>query len=346
MNFGIMGTGMIASFHARALSEMEGARLVACLDTVASRADAFARSNGCAAYSDRAGFLAHPGLDIVTVCTPSGTHLEAAVAAARAGKHVIVEKPLEITTERCDAMIEACDKAGVLLCGIFPSRFHATSQAIKSALDAGRFGKLTMGNAYVKWWREQSYYDNGAWKGTRALDGGGALMNQSIHAVDLLSWFMGPIDEVCGRAANVGHERIEVEDSAAAILRFGNGALGVIQGSTAVWPGFLKRIEVSGLSGSAIMDEEDLTFWQFRDGTMADEELRIRLSGGTRTGGGASDPGAIGHHGHRLQFEDVVAALREGRKPLVDGIEARKSVAIIRAIYESAASGKPVRPSL
>ena len=346
MNFGIIGTGMIAAFHARALAEIEGAHLIACLGTAPARADRFALAHGCTAYCDINRFLSHPGLDAVTVCTPSGAHLEGAAAAARAGKHVIVEKPLEITTERCDAIIEACDRAGVLLCGIFPSRFHETSRAIKSAVDAGRFGKLTMGNAYVKWWRDQSYYDECAWKGTRALDGGGALMNQSIHAIDLLSWFMGPVAEVQGLTGTLGHDRIEVEDSAAAVLRFESGAIGVIQGSTAVWPGFLKRIEVSGLSGSAIIEEEDLIFWRFREESPSDGALRTRLAGGTHTGGGASDPNAIGHHGHRLQFEDFIAAVQEGRKPLVDGVEARKSVSIIRAIYESAAIGKPARPAL
>ncbi|HET7839320.1 MAG TPA: Gfo/Idh/MocA family oxidoreductase, partial [Rectinemataceae bacterium] len=326
MNFGIVGTGMIADFHARAISEMEGSRIVACLDTAAGRAGAFGARHGCAAYADMASFLAHPGLEVVNVCTPSGAHLEPALAAARAGKHLIVEKPLEIDEDRCDRMIEACDRAGVALCGIFPSRFHEAPRAMKAAVDAGRFGRLTMGNAYVKWWRDQAYYDKGGWKGSRALDGGGALMNQSIHAVDLLRWLMGPVDEVRAITASIGHERIEVEDCAAAVLRFANGALGVVQGTTAAWPGFLKRIEVSGLDGSAVMEEENLAFWSFRRGELGDEELRSRLAAGTVTGGGASDPAAIGHHGHRLQFEDMVEAIRGGRKPQVDGVEARRAV--------------------
>jgi predicted dehydrogenase len=343
MNFGIIGTGMIAGFHARALAEIEGARLLACMDASADRAAAFGAEHGCAHYGDLASFLAHPGLEIVNVCTPSGAHLEAALAAAAAGKHLIVEKPLEVDLDRCDRMIEACDRAKVTLSGIFPSRFHEAPRAIKAAAEAGRFGRPTMGNAYVKWWREQSYYDSGSWKGTKALDGGGALMNQSIHAVDLLRWIMGPVDEVCAFTATIGHERIEVEDSAAAALRFSSGALGVIQGTTAAWPGFLKRIEVSGDAGSAVMDEEDLVFWRFREEREGDEALRKRLAHGTGSGGGAADPSAIGHHGHRLQFEDVIAAIEAKRAPLVDGIEARRAVAIIEAIYRSAASGRAVR---
>ena len=345
MNFGIIGTGMIADFHARALAEIPEARLVACMDSAADRAAAFASKHGCAAHFDLASFLAHPGLEVVNICTPSGAHLEPALAAAAAGKHLIVEKPLEVSLARCDRMIEACGKSGVLLSGIFPSRFHEAPRAIKAALDAGRFGRLTMGNAYVKWWREQSYYDTGGWKGTRALDGGGALMNQSIHAIDRLRWIMGPVEAVSAFSATLGHERIEVEDCAVAALRFSNGALGVIQGTTAAWPGFLKRIEVSGVSGSAVMDEEDLVFWRFRSETAFDEELRVRLAQGTTSAGGAADPAAIGYHGHRLQFEDVIAAIAEGRAPRIDGIEARRSVEIIDAIYRSAKSGSSVRLS-
>jgi predicted dehydrogenase len=344
MNFGIVGTGMIADFHARAIGEMEGSRIVACVDTLPARAEAFAARHGCVGFSDMEAFLAQPGLEIVNVCTPSGTHLEPALAAAGAGKHLIVEKPLEVSLERCDAMIEACDRAGVLLSGVFPSRFHEAPRAIKAAAEAGRFGKLTMGNAYVKWWREQSYYDGGGWKGTRALDGGGALMNQSIHAIDLLLWIMGPVSELCALTAILGHERIEVEDCAAAALRFKSGALGVVQGSTAVWPGFLKRIEVSGLAGSAIVEEEDLVFWRFREEDARDEALRSSLATRTSTGGGAADPSAIGYHGHRRQFEDVIAALRGGRPPLVDGREARRAVELIAAIYRSAETGSPVSP--
>jgi len=345
MNFGIVGTGMIADFHARALAEIPEARLVACADAKSERAETFGARQGCAAYGDLQSFLQHPGLEVVTICTPSGAHLEPALAAARAGKHLLVEKPLEISLPRCDAMIEACEKAGVLLCGIFPSRFHEAPRALKTAAEAGRFGRVTMGNAYVKWWREQGYYDGGGWKGTRALDGGGALMNQSIHAIDLLQWIMGPIEEVCAFSATLGHDRVEVEDCAAAAIRFESGALGAIQGTTAAWPGFMKRLEVSGTEGSAIMEEENLAFWRFRSESPEDDELRLRLAGAPSTGGGAADPAAIGFHGHRRQFEDMIGAIHERRSPFVDGVEARKAVAIIDAIYRSAASGLPARPS-
>ncbi|MBN1589260.1 MAG: Gfo/Idh/MocA family oxidoreductase, partial [Pirellulales bacterium] len=181
MGFGIIGCGVIADFHARAIADIGGARLVACHDTVPAAANRLAEATGCHAYHDLDEMLADPALDVVTIGTPSGTHMESAVAAARAGKHVIVEKPLEITLRRCDRIIEACQKAGVVLSTIFPSRFHAASAEMKKAIDQGRFGRLVGGDAYVKWYRSQQYYDSGAWRGTWELDGGGALMNQAIH---------------------------------------------------------------------------------------------------------------------------------------------------------------------
>jgi predicted dehydrogenase len=342
MNFGIVGTGLIAEFHAAALAEIRGATIVACLDKVPERALRYAEKYGCTAYVDLEAFLAHPGLDVVNICTPSGLHLDAAIPAARAGKHLIIEKPLETTWDRCQAINKAAAEAKVVLSGIFPSRFHGAAQALKKAVDGGRFGKLTMGSAYVKWWRDQDYYTKGGWKGTKALDGGGALINQSIHAIDLLLWFMGEAVEVTAFTGTIGHTGIEVEDNAVAAIRFASGALGIVQGSTSVWPGFLKRVEVSGLEGSAILEEENLAFWKFRNETARDEEIRKAFMSATSSGGGVSDPAAIGHHGHRMQFEDVIRAIETGVKPLVDGPEASKAVALIEAIYESAQGGRTV----
>jgi UDP-N-acetyl-2-amino-2-deoxyglucuronate dehydrogenase len=340
--FGIIGLGMIAEFHAKAIAAMNGGDLVACYSRSSGKADAFAKSFGCAGYSSLEEFLAHEGLDIVTICTPSGFHLEPALEAIAAGKHLIVEKPLEVSLERCDAMIEAARKRGVTLAGVFPSRYHEAAAAIKRTVDEGRFGTLTLGDAYVKWYRTQEYYDNGGWRGTWKYDGGGALMNQSIHAVDLLQWFMGPVASVQAAAATLIHERIEVEDTAAAVLRFANGALGVIEGTTSVFPGFLKRIEISGSGGSAVLEEEDLRLWQFAEESEADVRLRETFLSKTKSGGGASDPKAIGFHGHQLQFEDFCRSLAAGQPPAVDGGEARKSVEIILAVYESARTGKRV----
>lgn len=343
IGFGIIGCGMISRFHAKAVEDIKGAKIVACFDSYEASADKFGAEIGCTVYRDLDKMLADSSVDVVTICTPSGVHMEPAVAAAKAGKHIIVEKPLDITLKRCDAMIAAAKKAGVVLSTIFPSRFHESSQLMKKAIDAGRFGRLTMGDSYVKWFRTQEYYDSGAWRGTWALDGGGALMNQAVHSVDLLLWFMGPAVEVSAYTTTLAHQRIEVEDVAVATVKFANGALGVIEASTATWPGELKRIEISGDTGSAILREEDLAVWKFAKDTKADEAIRQKMSSRTHTGGGAADPKAIGHHGHTLQFQDVLNAIKKGTKPLIDGPEGRRAVELILAIYKSAETGKPVK---
>ena len=343
--FGIVGLGLIADFHAKAIQAISGGkgRLVACCSRSAEKARKFAETYGCDGFSDLSEFLAHPELDIISICSPSGAHLDTALAAAGKGKHVIVEKPLEVTEKRCDKIIEACDKAKVRLAGIFQSRFSEVAGLVKRTVDQGRFGTLVLGDAYVKWFRSQKYYDEGGWHGTQALDGGGALINQSIHAIDLLQWFMGPVDSVQAFTGTIGHQRIEVEDNAVAALRFRNGAFGVIEGSTSVYPGFLKRIEISGTKGSVVLEEETLKTWEFAESSPEDEEIRKKFGAGAQTKGGAADPAAISFQGHRRQFEDFIGALDEGRPPLVDGREAKKSVEIIRAIYASSNKGKPVR---
>jgi UDP-N-acetyl-2-amino-2-deoxyglucuronate dehydrogenase len=343
VGFGIIGCGTIAHFHARAIEDVRGAKLVACYDTVPAAADKLAEATGCKPYHDLDAMLADPAVDLVTIGTPSGAHLEPAVAAARAGKHVIVEKPLEITLRRCDQIIEACDKAGVVLSTIFPSRFHESSGELKRAIDQGRFGRLTLGDAVVKWYRSQDYYDSGAWRGTWELDGGGALMNQAIHSVDLLTWLMGPVVEVRARTGLLAHQRIAVEDVALATVAFANGAMGMIEASTAVFPGYLKRIEIHGSQGSAVMEEEDIIRWDFAKPAKRDAAILQAMSQRKSGGGGAADPKAIGHHGHARQFQDVLTAIKKGTEPLIDGREGRRSVEIILAVYKAAETGKAVK---
>jgi predicted dehydrogenase len=225
--------------------------------------------------------LVQPGLDVVCVCTPSGAHMEPAVRAAEAGKHVVVEKPLEITLPRCDAIIAACDTARVRLCTIFPSRFTAANLRLKEAIDLGRFGRLTLGDTYVKWWRTQQYYDSGGWRGTWDLDGGGALMNQAIHNIDLLYWLMGEVASITALTATLAHLRIEVEDTAVAALRFKNGALGVIEAATSAYPGLLKRTEIHGDRGSARVEQDDITLWDFQEKVPSDNEVLAAMAGQT-----------------------------------------------------------------
>ncbi len=341
--FGIIGCGMIANFHAKAIGDIDSARVAACFDMVPERAEQFAKENDCASYGDLDAMLADDNVDVVTICSPSGAHMEPAVAAAKAGKHVIVEKPLEITLERCDAIIDACQEAGVKLAVIFPSRFHESSRLLKGAIDSGRFGRLTMGDAYVKWFRTQEYYDSGAWRGTWKLDGGGALMNQAIHSIDLLAWLMGPVAEISAQSSTLTHERIEVEDVAVAALKFESGALGVIEATTSAFPGWLKKIEIHGSAGSAALEEESIVQWSFADESSEDAELLQKMKDNTDTGGGAADPSAIGHHGHAMLFEDALNAIASGGEPAVDGEQARRSVEIILAIYQAAEEGKTVK---
>jgi predicted dehydrogenase len=336
---------MIARFHARALAEVPGARLMALVSRNPGNAKALAEGLGltCAVSTDLASVLARRDVDVVIVTTPSGAHMEPAVAAANARKHVVVEKPLEITVERCDRIIDACDRNGVKLCTIFPSRFGDANQALKAAVEGGRFGRLTLGETTCKWWRPQSYYDEGGWKGTQALDGGGALMNQAIHNVDLLCWMMGPVSHVAGFTATLAHERIEVEDTAVASLRFANGALGVIQATTSVHPGLPKTIAVHGDRGTVVIEQDDVLRWELTPETAKDKAVKERFAQKTGASGGSSNPAAISHVGHARQLTDFVRAIETGNRPLVDGREGRKAVAVIQAIYQSARTGRTVQ---
>jgi predicted dehydrogenase len=344
LGFAIVGCGMIARFHARALAEVPGARVSALVSRDAGRARAMADELGlsCHLDTDLAAAVARPDVHAVIVTTPSGAHLEPAVMAANAGKHVVVEKPLEITAQRCDRIIAACDKNRVKLCTIFPSRFGDANRTLKAAVDAGRFGRLTLGETTCKWWRSQQYYDEGGWKGTKALDGGGALMNQAIHNVDLLLWLMGPATRVSGFTATLAHERIEVEDSAVACLQFASGALGVIQATTSVFPGLPKTVALHGDRGTAVVEQDDLLRWEFNPEIPDDRAVRDRFAVRVSASGGASNPAAISHQGHARQLADFVRAVQTDSAPAVDGREGRRSVALIEAVYRSAATGRAV----
>lgn len=344
LGFAIVGCGMIARFHVRALQDVPNTRVAALFDAFPNAAQKLKDSLGldCAVCASLEEMLARKDVNVVIVATPSGVHMDPAVAAARAGKHVVVEKPLEITLQRCDSIINACDQNKVKLCTIFPSRFGDANMELKKAVEAGRFGRLTLGETTCKWWRAQSYYDTGGWKGTKALDGGGALMNQAIHNVDLLLWLMGPVAQVGGFTAMLAHQRIEVEDTAVACLRFRSGALGVLQATTSVWPGFPKTIAIHGDKGSAVIEQDDLLRWQFDPEIAADAQLRQRFAVKVGASGGSSDPSAISHVGHARQLSDFVAAIASGRPPGVDGREGRRAVEVILAVYEATETGRVI----
>lgn len=338
MKIGIIGAGMIGQFHAKAITAMTGGELLSVFDLRAEAAEKLAGKFGATPYSDIDAFLADSELDIVTVGTPSGAHLDPSLAALNAGKHVICEKPLEITTERIDQLMAAADKNRATIAAVLNRRFHPGIDAFKEAAEAGRFGKLTSASAYVKWYRDQAYYDSAGWRGTWALDGGGALMNQSIHTIDSLLYLAGPVKSVQANTACLAHTDIEVEDMAAAILEFENGARGVIEGSTCSWSkdGHPARVQLAGTEGSVFLADESFEVWDFMNETPEDDEIRGKFMKRAESGLGANDPTAINFYQHQRNFEEVVASIQEGREPSTSAAEARKSVELIQAIYKSA----------
>jgi len=329
---------MIGGFHAQAIQAMTGGELGGVADRVTERATAFAAQYNTQAYDSLDAMLADPAIEIVTIGTPSGAHFDPAMAAIEAGKHVIIEKPLEVTTERIDLMVAAAKAKGVALAAVLNRRFHPGMDAFKKAADAGRFGKLTSASAYVKWYRDQAYYDSAGWRGTWALDGGGALMNQSIHTVDALLYLAGPVKSVQANTACLAHENIEVEDIAIAILEFESGARGIIEASTCTWSkgGHPARVQLSGTEGSVFLADEAFEIWDFMHETDADEAIRAQFMQGAEAGLGANDPSAISFYQHQRNFEEVVNAIQEGREPSTCASEARKSVELIQAVYKSA----------
>lgn len=341
LGFGIIGVGMIADFHAQAIAHTKGGRLVGVATRNEDNARAFAAKHRLAFSTTSVDELvARPDIDVVCVTTPSGAHLEPALTAARAGKHLVVEKPIEITTERADELLRVADAAGVKVSPIFQARFGEGARTIKAALDGGRFGRLVLASAYVKWHRSAEYYTG--WKGSLKLDGGGALINQAIHGIDLLQWFAGMPSEVfCWKTRRV-YQHIEAEDSATAALKYPSGALGTIEATTAAWPGWQRRIEICGEKGSAMLEDDHVSHWDFRDEQAGDEAIRAKKVD-AKMRSGSSEPGAISFEGHRRQIQDLIDAVRENRPVAIDGHEARKAVALIRGLYASAECGAPVR---
>jgi UDP-N-acetyl-2-amino-2-deoxyglucuronate dehydrogenase len=353
LRFGILGCGVIGPHHARAIAKLDGAELVAAADVVPELAVKLATEYGCSAFSSLEEMLSGADLDVVCVCTPSGMHAEDAIAALEAGKDVVVEKPVDVTLEAADRLLAVQQATGGRVAVVSQHRFDAAARAVHDAVSKGEFGRLTSGSAEVRWWRSQSYYDTGGWRGTWELDGGGVLINQAIHSIDLLQWLMGPVVELTAYTELLAHERIEVEDTAVAILKFAGGALGTIVATTAAYPGLTARIAVHGDRGSAVIDDELRYFHVAGEGQEGEAygagggenqaEQIMKRYGQVDSGPGAgSDPGSLSM-AHRDQIRDFVEAVREGREPSINVEEGRKPLAIIQGIYESARTGEPVR---
>jgi UDP-N-acetyl-2-amino-2-deoxyglucuronate dehydrogenase len=338
----LIGAGVIGRHHGLVVSQLaDRLELVAVADVQVERARRLAAERGGQAFASLSDALAAVDVDIVAVCTPTGRHGEVAVEALEAGKHVIVEKPAEITVARTDEIIEAQQKAGTLVTVVSQHRFDHATEVLLDAIERGELGRLTSGIASIDWWRGQTYYDSGDWRGTWDLDGGGALMNQGVHTVDLLVAAMGRPVEVFAYTATLAHERIEVEDVAVGVVRFASGALGVLHATTAAYPGLSARLQVHGDRGSAVIDNDQLLFLR-RTAPGSDTEEHAYGSTSARgvpTPG--SDPGQLSDS-HRLQYLNFLGALDGTDRLRVDLETNRQSIAVITGGYESARTGRPV----
>ena len=348
--FVIVGCGVISETHAQSLSQLlpHQVQLEACVDVVAERAEALAQKYGVRAAT-LADVLNDPDIDAVSVCTPSGLHAEVGVQALAAGKHVILEKPMDVSVAACDALIAAQAGSGKRLAVVSQHRFDPSTKALRTAVDSGVLGKIIGADVRVPWYRTQEYYDSGDWRGTWALDGGGCLINQGVHTLDLMLWLCGPVETVYAQARTAAHERIEVEDIITATLSFRNGAVGSLFASTAAYPGFPARLAVYGDAGSAVIEGDALASMASRDGEALTGDAPVAHAvqvamGGTRAAlnDTSASPAIAWGDAHREQILDFVDACRNDRAPLLDGAGGRLAVATINAIYESARTGNVI----
>ncbi len=345
LRFGIIGCGVIGPFHALAITSLPDAELVAVADIILERAQELAETFQVTPYSDFQEMLSREQLDVIDICTLSGLHGEHACQAMRSRRHVIVEKPMEISRAAIAEMLRVQQETGVKLAVISQHRFDPAARQVHDLVEEQAFGRLVLGNAAMPWWRSQAYYDSGEWRGTWELDGGGVLMNQSIHSIDLLQWLMGPVKSVFAYTDTLVH-RMETEDVAVAVLRFANGALGTITATTGAYPGVSTRIEIYGDKGSAVIEDDRLSYLHLaRDDSeevgsysMAPEQR----GHATESTSAAQDPAALSFRSHALQIADMIRAIRENGTPLVDGHAGRHPVEIILGIYESVRTHKEV----
>lgn len=350
----LVGAGVIGTHHARVISELaDSLELVAVVDVELERAEGLVAEHGGKAFAGLTEALVATEPDIVSVCTPTGRHGEVAIEALRAGKHVLIEKPAEVTLARTDEIIAAQREAGTQVGVISQHRFDRSTEIVLEAIRRGELGRLTSGVASIDWWRGQSYYDSGDWRGTWELDGGGALMNQGVHTVDLLVATLGRPVEVFAYTAVLAHERVETEDVAVGVVRFESGALGVLHATTAAYPGLSARLQVHGDRGSAVIDDDVLTFvHRTPQGSEREEKMMGSTSNppnqvedfadGPHAPTAGSDPGGLGTRAHRAQYENFLAALA-GTEPLrVDLATNRQALSIITGAYESARTHQPV----
>ncbi|MEX2600672.1 MAG: Gfo/Idh/MocA family oxidoreductase [Balneolaceae bacterium] len=324
---GIVGCGTISDTHAKAIRQSEAGVLLAACSRDKSRVDNFCSRHGGVPYSDYDSFLAHDGLDVVVICTPSGTHLEMGLAAADQGKHLIVEKPIEITLERGRQLVEYCNRAGVQLAVIYQNRFIPDVQQMKQALDLGEIGRAFMVDGAVKWFRDQEYYDRGGWRGTLDLDGGGAVINQSIHTIDLMVWMCGDVESLHAYTGTYTHANVEGEDNAVVSMKFADGSLGLFRASTSMVPPQERTIEIHGTEGTARLSGD-------RFSIIREDDAENSSAGSSGSGAASPLSGMSGDH-HAMQYRSILESFRSGTVPELSGEESLRSLAVVEAIYQS-----------
>ncbi len=338
IGFGLVGTGMSGAFMAKELDFVDGGELVAVCSRNESNVREFASTHDARYwFTDYQRLVECDEVDVVVVSVPTGLHAEVTIAASNAGKHALVEKPLDTTLERADRMIGVCRANNTKLGVIFQMRFGVVARTLKEVVDEGRLGRVFLSDAVDKSSRTAAYYASAAWRGTKRLEGGGCLMTQSIHIIDLLQYVMGPVRSVMGRVATQFHD-IEVEDTAAAVISFANGAMGIIESTTSARTALKSRIELHGEAGTVVANAQYDKFllWDVKG-----DEGRVEVAPGFELSD-IDDPWAYPQTRHRIQLQDMVDAIREDRDPVLTGEDARVSLAIITAIYDSSRQGEEV----
>ena len=336
VRFGIIGAGNVGEIHAKSISEIENAELIAAFSPNLEKLKKFAKKFSCDYHTTLQELLLRKDIDAVCILTPSGTHAKIGIEAARYGKHVIVEKPIDVNLDMADALIEECERQSVKLSVISQRRFSDAVKTTKEYVKSGKMGKLNFGGVQVKWYRSQEYYDSRAWRGTWALDGGGALMNQSIHYVDLLQYIVGPIEEVFSYCGTKAHN-IEVEDLLVGSLKFKNGALGLVEATTVAYPGLFARLDIYASNGTAVIMDDEIEFLTIK----SDKKLKKSVKRKSENCGAAS--AKISHELHKKQLKDIVDSILNNKKPQVTGVDGRNALAIVIALYESCRTGKPIK---
>ncbi len=339
LGFGVLGAGLVAPFHAKSIQASDGGELIAFCDMSRERADTQAATFGVKAYYALEALLADPAIDAVCVCLPNHLHHDAVLQCARAGKHVLTEKPPAMSLAETDAMIAACRTAGVRFGCTVQCRVRAPIRAMRTALASGRFGRLLQADACMKWFRSTAYYHSDAWRQSRQ-SGAGVTVQHAFHYIDLLQHLAGPAARVHARMTNLAHPDVALEDTVVAFIDFANGAQGVVEASTALWPGTDVRIEINGTTGTAIMTGERMVTWAFQDERPEDAAIRNFGSATQATAaGGAAD---FGFHDHQVVIQDLIDAVRENREVIIPVASVRPTLEMVLAMYQSAARGTPV----